>query len=183
MYQYVGNYISIDGTCYGVEEIACGDYNYEKVEIPYSASTTYIPLVYTGCGCSTQIDLLDIYDNIASPTPTPQASPTPTPTPSTTPLPPSATPTPTPTPSNTPPNSPTPTPSSTPAEQLIYEVENCDDSGDRRIISSTNFYNPGKVIKITANPSLCFVVIGFTTGTPVDSQAGLDYNDCFSCPR
>ena len=176
MYQYVGNYISIDGDCFEVVE---GTYNssytYERVEIPYSASTTYIPLVYTGCGCSTQIDLLDIYNDYDT-TPTPSPTPTPTITPS-------ISSTPAPTPSITPTTTITPTPTTSPASQLIYEVQNCDDPGDTRIISSYNFYSPGKVIKITANPSLCFEVIGFTTGTPVDSQTGLDYTDCFSCPR
>ena len=92
MYQYVGNYISISGSCYSITEVDCGDYNYQRVEIPYSASTTYIPLVYTDCNCNTQIELLDIYDDynpqpIPSPTPTPSITPsiTPTITPSATP--------------------------------------------------------------------------------------------------
>ena len=92
IFQYVGNYVSIGGSCYEVVE---GTYNssytYEKITIDYSGSS-YIPLVYTGCGCSTKIELLDIYDDynpqpIPSPTPTPSITPsiTPTITPSTTP--------------------------------------------------------------------------------------------------
>jgi len=120
----------------------------------YTYDTYDILSLYTDCNCNTfELDYT-WYDD--EPTPTP--SPTPTPT-------------------------PTPTPSPSPATELIYLVENCDNPSDQRIISSTNFYPAGKVIKLTSNPSLCFEVISFTTGIPVDSQNGLDYPDCFSCPR
>jgi len=110
IYQYVGNYISINGSCYEVREgIYNSSYTYQRIEIPYTTGT-YIPLVYTGCGCSTQIELLDIYDEY---TETPVPTPTPTPTPS---------PTITPTPTSTP--APTPTPSSSGVLCFNYELQN-----------------------------------------------------------
>ena len=178
MYQYVGNYISIEGTCYGVEEIDCGDYNYQRVEIPYSASTTYIPLVYTGCGCSTQIKLLDIYDDftttpVVSPSPTPTRTPTPTPsnTPGS-----SSTPTPTPT------RTITPTPSSTPTT-FKYEVEDCDNPGFTIIVDSSVNLGVGDVVRLTLNAG-CWEVLGSSIGSAIDSAITSPiYRDCISCPR
>lgn len=177
IYAYKGYDIKIDNVCYNVQ---AGEYNtgytYQKLDIT--------DVYQSGCTCTTTLQAgggfdnpYDEYADAPLPTPTPTSTPTPTPTISLTPTPSPSQITPTPTPTMT------PTPSPSGAEQLIYLVQNCDDPGDRRIISSPNFYSPGKVIKITANPSLCFEVISFTTGTPVDQQSGLDYNDCFSCPR
>ena len=180
IYAYRDYNIKIDGICYNVVEgVYNSGYTYQKLDIT--------DVYQSGCTCTTTLiggggfngDYYDDYEDNPqpSPLPTPSITPTITPSISITPTPSATQASPTPTPTNT------PTPSPSGAEQLIYLVENCDDPGDRRIISSPNFYNPGKVIKITANPALCFEVISFTTGTPVDQQTGLDYNDCFGCPR
>lgn len=179
IYQYVGNYISIDSNCYEVVE---GTYNssytYERVEIPYSASTTYIPLVYTGCGCSTQIDLLDIYNDYET-TPTPSPTPSPTPTITRTPT---QTPqaSPQPTPSSTP--TITPTPSSTPTI-FKYEVENCDEPGNTIIVDSNISLSAGIVVRLTLNPG-CWEVVGSSIGSAIDSAiTSPTYADCETCPR
>jgi hypothetical protein len=101
MYQWVGNYVKIGSTCY---EVVLGEYNsgytYTDISIGYSGSS-YTPLVYTGCGCTTKIINNNIYNNTTPPpTPlpssTPEVSPTRTPT-----LTPTKTKTPTPTPTPT----------------------------------------------------------------------------------
>ena len=93
IYQFVGNYVKIGSDCYQVQQ---GEYNtgytYQDISIGYSG-TSYNPLVYTDCGCTTKIIQNNIYNNTIPPTPTPiPVTPTQTPT-----ISPTRTPTPTPT--------------------------------------------------------------------------------------
>ncbi len=153
---------------------ACYEYVVENNN-PYSVNVTYtdcctglsttdsIPPNQSGPICSTTTPTGQL--SISGPT-YPCSEPCPSPTPTAT-------------PSATLQQTPSVTPS---PQQLIYEVVNCDDPLDVLIIGSSNFYSPGKVIKLFGSPG-CYEVIGFTSGTPVDYQNGLDYNDCFSCPR
>lgn len=178
IYQYVGNYISIDGDCYEVVEgVYNSSYTYQRVEIPYTTGT-FIPLVYTGCGCSTQIELLDIYDGY-NPPPSPSPSPTPSSTPS---------PTPSSTPASSPPPTPsitptiTPTPSSTPTT-FKYEVEDCDNPGFTIIVDSSVSIGVGIVVKLSLNAG-CWEILGSSAGSPIDSIiTSPTYPDCISCPR
>lgn len=84
IYQFVGNYVNIGGICYEVQQ---GEFNtgytYQDISIGYSGSS-YNPLVYTSCGCTTKIIQNNIYNNTIpppTPTPTPSITPTKTPTP------------------------------------------------------------------------------------------------------
>ena len=155
MYQYVGNNVNISGDCYSVEVIECGNYDYQKIEIPYLiGSGNYIPLVYTDCNCDTQIILLDIYDDYTIP---PFTTPTPTPTSQ-----------PTPTPSSTP--FPTPTPSATIGTYTYYyQVRDCNDPLNIRIFGSNTFYPLGRIVKGYIFPD-CFEIINeyLTPQTPED---------------
>lgn len=96
IFAFVGRYMKIGGFCYELEEIDCGNHDYQAVKTIYSGSSL-VPVVYTDCDC----DLISPYLTITDDT-----NPTPTPTPAT----PTPTPTLTPTPTRT--LTPTPTPSS-----------------------------------------------------------------------
>ncbi len=177
-------------------EGTCTYYEWEN-ESPYSSTvqftdcetgellTYYFQGLLTGCTCDDNTIIIGpgVRINFSEdctyvpPTPTPTPSVTPTVTPSI-----SVTPTVTPsitvspTISVTPPVSPVPT-------EYIYEVQNCDDPDDVRIVSSFNVYVAGKVIKLDTLPSLCFEVLSTSTSTPSWQQTGADYTDCGSCPR
>ena len=87
-------------------------------------------------------------------------------------------PSPTPTPSVTP-NPPTPSPTPT---DFIYVVENCDDPGDIRNISSTVFIAVGKVVRLSCCPTLCFEITGDSFVSPTDYVTN-EFLSCESCPR
>jgi len=166
MYQYVGNNINLSGTCYTIENIECGNYDYQKIQIAYTGSTNYIPLVYTDCNCDTQIDLLTIYDDYSNP---PFITPTPTPTSQ-----------PTPTPSSTP--FPTPTPSATIGTYTYYyEVRDCNDPFNIRIFGSNTFYPLGRVVKGYIFPD-CFEIINeYLTPQIPEDQIISSYLTCEDC--
>jgi hypothetical protein len=81
MWNFVGNNFLIDGTCY---QVVRGEYNpnytYQPITTTYSGNS-FVPLVYTDCGCNIPISEVDIsQDVLPTPEPTPPF-PTPTPTP------------------------------------------------------------------------------------------------------
>jgi len=140
--------------------------NYQTVGLNSNQTSSYF------CYCQGSLSLplgfdRDVYTSCPTVTPTPSPSPTQ-----------GLSPTPSPTQGLSP--TPTPTPSETPVTTFIYNVENCDNSSDTRIVQSTAFFAAGKVVKLFS-PG-CFEILGFTSGTPVDTIT-TSYNDCSSCPR
>jgi len=80
-WNFVGNYISLSGICYQIQQgVYNPSYDYISIGTTYSG-TSYIPNIYTACGCSTRIDEVTIEQQY-QPTPTPLPV-TPTPSPST----------------------------------------------------------------------------------------------------
>jgi len=80
IFAFKDGFWKIGEICYQIEEIECGDYNYQPVKTTYSGSSV-IPVAYTNCNCDTLSTILNVYDQV-TPTPVPPSpSPTPTPTP------------------------------------------------------------------------------------------------------
>jgi len=204
VYAYKGYNVKIDGTCYTV---SAGTYNsgytYQRVDLT--------DVYQSGCTCTTTLldgGGFDAFyeEDPPNPTPTPSPSVTPSITPTNT-VTPSITPTNTVTPSITPTNtvtpsitrtpiksptpqptatpgvtpSPTPTPSNFPSVSNYYNVENCDDPLDTRVLGSNTFYVPGKVVK--GNDGNCWQINSTGSGPYDVYDTGLSYNDCSSCPR
>lgn len=155
IYAYVGKRVKLNGFCYEIQEIECGDYNYQKITLPFQANS-FLPEIYDDCGCYTLFDEIDIY-NQTTPVPSPTPSPTPTPTPNA---------------------SPTPTPSS--AAYTYYVMNRCGTQEQIIARSLNNTYTYGDVVKTNTTGENCYFITA-TTFVPTTNEIIAVYASCEIC--
>lgn len=157
VFQFVGNYWKIGENCY---EIVKGEYNpsytYQPISTTYSGDS-FVPNVYTNCGCNTKIEKTNIYQD------TPPVQPTPTPTP---------------TPSSTP--GLTPTPSYLPV--FYYILEKC--GVPQQLLGYSNSpVSIGSVVGVMiGGVRNCYVVVRQTTITNTNEITS-SWIDCDACAQ
>jgi hypothetical protein len=158
IYAYVGLNINISGYCYQIQEYTCSDdVNYVQVDAGGWQENSFLPNIYTDCGCETLFTGVTVYQD-----PAPFESPTPPPSP-----------TPTPTPSATPGASPTP-------RYYYYIMERCD-AQVQLIVRSTSVLTAGQVYTINAGAgTFCYFVVS-QTNIPSSFDLISAYASCESC--
>lgn len=153
MWNFVGNYFSVNGTCYLVQRgVYNSTYTYQPITTTYSGDS-FIPLVYTDCNCNVPISEVDISQDVL---------PTPEPTP---PLP-----------------TPTPTPSA-PSNRLYYILDKCSEQVQLIAYSLFPIPIGSVVSAFPSGgeaASLCYIVVAQTT-IPSTNPIGSIYESCETC--